>query len=346
MTHQLLNTLFVTLEGSYLRLEHDTVRIEHEEAPLKKVPLHHIGAIVLFGNVGISPFLLHRCADDGRTIVWMDSNGRFKARMEGAVSGNVLLRRAQHETLNNQELTLNLARRIVAGKLHNARYVLMRAARENPPGEGHPDKQLSTVAGLLADDIRTLSDVQTLDELRGIEGRAAKLYFEVFDGMIRTQKESFRFSGRNRRPPRDRVNALLSFLYALLSNDCRSALESVGLDPQVGFLHAIRPGRPALALDLMEEFRTYFADRLALKLINLKQIEPKHFDIRPGDAILLNDEGRKEVIVAYQKRKQEEVTHPVLRTRVPLGLVLHVQARLLARVIRGDLTSYTPFLPR
>jgi len=346
MTHQLLNTLFVTLEGSYLRLEYDTVRIEHEETPVKKVPLHHLGAIVVFGNVGISPFLLHRCADDGRTVVWMDANGRFKARMEGAVSGNVLLRRAQHDALSDPEYTLNLARRIVAGKLQNTRHVLLRAAREDPPGEGHPDKQLATVAGLLANDIKALPGVQTLDELRGVEGQASKLYFEVFDAMIRTQKESFRFDGRNRRPPRDRVNALISFLYALLMNDCRSALEGVGLDPQVGFLHALRPGRPALALDLMEEFRAYFADRLALRLINLKQIEPKHFDMRPGDATLLNEVGRKEVIVAYQKRKQEEITHPVLKSRVPLGLVPHVQARLLSRVLRGDLTAYTPFLPR
>ncbi len=346
MTYQYLNTLYVMLEGTYLRLDYETVRIEHESAPVKQIPLHHLGAIVLFGNIGISPALIHKCAEDGRSIVWLDSNGRFKARMEGAVSGNVLLRRAQHETLSNPDRTLQLAKRFVAGKLQNTYRLLMRTARTLQPNEAETAQRLYDSAQSLREWLEALVSATSLDEVRGVEGQASKVYFEVFDLLIRAQRNEFRFGGRSRRPPRNRVNALLSFLYTLTRVDCESALESVGLDPQVGYLHALRPGRPALALDLMEEFRVLLADRLALNLINLRQIQPEHFEEHPGGAVYLNVDGRKLVLTEYQKHKQSALSHPLLKQRVPLGLTPHIQARLLARTLRRDIPDYPPFTPR
>lgn len=298
---------------------------------------------MVFGNVLLSPFLIHRCADDGRSIVWLTQNGRFKARLFAPTSGNVLLRRAQHAALDSPERTLGVARLMVAGKLQNARTILLRVARE----AGSPGAQESLrAAALHARTITQLPRLRYLDEVRGAEGDAARGYFAVFDAMIRGDKNTFVFSGRNRRPPRDRVNALLSFVYGMLRNECASALEGVGLDPQVGFLHALRPGRPALALDLMEELRAPLADRFVLTLINLGQVRADGFVTRPGGAVELTEDTRKTVVVAYQKRKQDEVTHPVLKRAVPLGLVPHVQARLLARHLRGDLPDYPPFLYR
>lgn len=346
MTYQYLNTLYVMLEGAYLRLDYETVRIEHESAPIKQVPLHHLGAIVVFGNVNLSPALIHQCAEDGRTIVWLDSLGRFKARLEGAVSGNVLLRRAQHQTLSEPGHVLRLAQRFVAGKLQNFYSLLMRTARtlkQNPEQNSQPLYQSAQAIRAWLD---IVAHADTLDAVRGAEGQASKAYFEVFDLLIRTQRDAFRFTGRSRRPPRDRVNALLSFLYTLTRIDCQSALESVGLDPQVGYLHALRPGRPALALDLMEEFRPLLADRLALSLINLRQVQPDHFEEHPGGAIYLNIDGRKLVLTEYQKHKQSEISHPLLKQRIPLGLAPHIQARLLARTLRGDIAEYIPFTPR
>jgi CRISPR-associated protein Cas1 len=341
---ELLNTLYVQTQGSYLRLEHDTLKIELEGKTAAQIPLHHLGGLVVFGNVLLSPFLIHRCAEDGRGVVWLTQSGRFKARLSTPTSGNVLLRRAQHAALDTPETTLRVARRMVAGKLQNARTVLLRAAREtdDPEAEG----RLRAAALLHAQTITRLPHLRHLDEVRGAEGDTAKAYFAVLDGMIRTRKDVFAFSGRNRRPPLDRVNALLSFLYGILRNECASALEGVGLDPQVGFLHALRPGRPALALDLMEELRAPLADRFALTLINLGQLKAHDFTLRPGGAVELNESGRKTVVVAYQKRKQEELTHPVLEKSVPIGLIPHVQARLLARHLRGDLPDYPPFFLR
>lgn len=338
---ELLNTLYVQTQGSYLRLEHDTLKLDIEGKTAAQIPLHHLGGLVVFGNVLLSPFLLHRCAEDGRSVVWLSQNGRFKARLSAPTSGNVLLRRAQHATLDCPERTLQLARRMVAGKLQNARTVLLRAAREasSPESEG----TLRGAAALHAQAILGLPRLRYLDEVRGAEGDAAGAYFAAFNAMIRTQKADFTFTGRSRRPPRDRVNALLSFLYGMLRNECASALEGVGLDPQVGFLHALRPGRPTLALDLMEELRAPLADRFALTLINLGQIKPQDFTSRPGGAVELNETGRKTVITAYQKRKQETLTHPLLKKPVPVGLIPHVQARLLARHLRGDLLEYPPF---
>lgn len=342
--HQLLNTLYLTTEGAYLRLDHDTLRIEVERETKLQVPIHHLGGIVCFGDVLVSPAALARCAQDGRFVVFLDRNGRFQARVEGPVSGNVLLRCAQYAAMRDQATTLIIARNVVGGKIQNSRQIVLRAAREtDQPDDGNALRQ--TVEAL-ANVLGRVPLSEDLDHLRGLEGEAARHYFSTFDRMVREDRPTFTMNGRNRRPPTDPVNALLSFLYALLMNDCVAALEGVGLDPQMGFLHALRPGRAALALDLMEELRSVFADRLALTLINRKQVAANQFHARPGGAVHLEDAARKEVIVAYQKRKQEEITHPVLNQKMPLGLVPHVQARLLARVLRGDLEAYPPFLYR
>ncbi len=342
--HQLLNTLYVTTPEAYVRLDRETLRVEVEKETKLQVPLHHLGAVVCFGDAPISPALLHRCADDGRSVVLLDRNGRFKGHLEGPVSGNVLLRKAQHEAVNDPELTLAIARNMVAGKIQNVRQIVLRAARE--ADDTDDATHLKETGQTLATALESTATAGDLDQLRGFEGEAARQYFGSFTRMVREDREAFQLNGRNRRPPRDRINALLSFLYALLLGDCVSAAEGVGLDPQMGFLHALRPGRPALGLDLMEELRSVIAERLALTLINRRQINAAHFVDRPGGAVYLGDEGRKEVIVAYQKRKQEEIQHPVLEQKMPIGLIPHVQARLLARVLRGDMETYLPYLYR
>ena len=342
--HQLLNTLYVTTPEAYVRLDHETLRVQVKGETKLQVPLHHLGGIVCFGNVLLSPAILHRCADDGRSVVFMDRNGRFKGRLEGPVSGNVLLRKAQHEATADPTRTLVIARNMVAGKIQNTRQIVLRAAREAK--DGVDGDALKETARKLASSVEQLPFVEDLDRLRGFEGDAARQHFSSFSNMIREDRQTFALKGRNRRPPRDPTNALLSFLYALLLTDCVAAAEGVGLDPQMGFLHALRPGRPALGLDLMEELRSVIAERLALSLINRRQITAKHFVERPGGAVHLGDDGRKEVIVAYQKRKQEELQHPVLAQKIPLGLIPHTQARLLARVLRGDMEQYLPFLYR
>jgi len=341
----LLNTLYITTPDAYLRLEGETVCVMIEEEKRLQVPLHHLGAFVLFDHVMLSPALLGRCAEDGRSIVWLDRSGRFKARLEGPVNGNVLLRQAQYRAADNVSQTLAIARATVAGKLRNSRQVLMRGARETDnPAERDA---LVQAARLIANQIRKIPQADNLDTLRGLEGDSARLYFDALPYLMKpSAREAFPFSTRNRRPPRDRFNALISFLYALKLSDCRSALETVGLDPQLGFLHAVRPGRPALALDLLEEFRAPLCDRLALTLINRGQIQPKDFDEREGGAVLLNDSGRKTVIAAYQTRKQETLKHPLLDAEVSIGLLAQLQARLLARFLRGDIPHYVPFLNR
>ena len=341
---QILNTLYVQTQGAYLRLDHETVKLEVEKELKKQVPLHHLGAIVVFGNVLISPFLIHKCGEEGRTIVWLTEYGRFRARLTGSTTGNVLLRRTQHQAVDEPELGLAIARLMIAGKLQNARSVVMRAAREAK--EGDDREGLSRTAVIHAEGIRSAERAVDLDQLRGIEGYAAKAYFGSFTRMVRQSREAFALTERSKYPPRDPINALLSFVYSLLTNECVSACEGVGLDPQMGFLHALRPGKPSLALDLMEELRAPLADRLVLKLINLGQVKPEDFTVRPGGAIYLSEEGRKTVLVAYQKRKQEEVMHPIVGSKMPLGLVPHVQARLLARHLRGDVPMYQPFILR
>lgn len=344
MSVQILNTLYVTVPDSYLRLENDTLRIEVEKEVRLRVPLHHLGAVVCFGYVGLSAPLMHRLADEGIALVLLDDRGRFKARLEGGVSGNVLLRQAQHRKAAEAGFALSIAAACVAGKIRNGRQVLLRGAREAKSAEDAA--HLARTADDLAASLRSVPGAVDLDALRGVEGDAARKYFDGLGLLVRADlRAAFPMDSRSRRPPRDRLNALLSFIYAMWMNDCRSACEAAGLDPQVGFLHALRPGRAALALDLMEEFRP-LADRLALTLINRDQVDAGGFAEREGGAVMLEGDARKAVVVAYQERRQETLTHPLLSEPVALGIVPLVQARLLARAIRGDTDGYMPFLIR
>ena len=341
---QLLNTLYVTTPDTYLRLDNDTLRVEVNRETRLRVPLHHLSAVVCFGHINLSAPLMHLLADRGITLVLLDDNGRFKARLEGAVSGNVLLRQAQFQRVADPAFTLDMARASVAGKLKNTRQVLQRGAREAKAED--EANALARLADNLAASLRALPGENSLDGVRGIEGEAARRYFSGLNLLVRAdQRAAFAMDGRTRRPPRDRLNALLSFLYAMWMNDCRSALEAAGLDPQVGFLHALRPGRASLALDLMEEFRPW-ADRLALTLINRGQLKAHDFVLREGGAVALQPDARKAVVVAYQERKKDDINHPLLAQSVPLGLVPLVQARLLARAMRDDGAPYVPFVAK
>lgn len=347
---QLLNTLYITTPDSYLRLDNDTLRVQVGDDTRLRVPLHHLQAVVCFGRVSLSTPLMHRLADESVALVLLDDKGRFKARLEGAMSGNVLLRRAQHARASDSAFCLNVARACIAGKIKNTRQVLLRGARES-----RVEAEAGTLArGAmdLAASLRSLPAVEDMDALRGVEGEAARRYFACLPLLLRTdRRDDFGMNGRSRRPPRDRFNALLSFLYSMWMNDCRSALESVGLDPQVGFLHALRPGRAALALDLVEEFRS-FADRLALTLVNRGQVQADDFVVYDGGAVALGADARKRVVVAHQERKQEPIQHPLLMQPIPFGLVPLVQARLLARAVReerdaaGQSAEYVPFIVR
>lgn len=338
---QLLNTLYITTPETYLRLDNDTLRVEIDRETRLRVPLHHLSAVVCFGHTGLSAPLMHRLAESGIALVLLDDNGRFKARLEGAVTGNVLLRQAQFQRIADPVFTLDIARACVAGKIKNTRQVLQRGAREAKTED--EAKTLARLADDLAAALRALPAVNDLDSLRGVEGSAARHYFSGLNLLVRPdQRAAFAMDGRTRRPPRDRFNAMLSFLYAMWMNDCRSALEAAGLDPQVGFLHTLRPGRASLALDLMEEFRPW-ADRLALTLINRGQVGVDDFALREGGGVLLEPAARKAVVVAFQERKKDEINHPLLAQSVPLGLVPLVQARLLARAMREDGAPYVPF---
>jgi len=339
---RLLNTLYVTTQGAYLSREGETVLVRVEGETKLQVPIHTLGSIVCFGQVSVSPPLMGLCAERNVAISFLSMNGRFYARVQGPVSGNVLLRREQYRRADDREFAAELARAMVIAKIANCRTVLLRAARERP--EQPEAKELLDAATHLAQLLQELVDSQSLDSVRGREGEAARRYFSVFDHLVTIQKEDFFFRERSRRPPLDNMNALLSFLYTLLVHDVRSALESVGLDPAVGYLHADRPGRPGLALDIMEEFRPFMADRLALSLVNRQQVKGKGFLKTETGAVAMDDETRKEVLVAYQKRKQEEIRHPFLGEQVAVGLLPHVQALLLARFLRGDLDGYPPFL--
>ena len=345
MSYTLLNTLYVMTEGSYLHLDNDTVRVDIEHETRLRVPLHHLGAIVCSGDILVSPALIGRCAADGIGMTLLDRNGRFRARVEGPVSGNILLRQVQFEAARDPVRTLAVACSVVAGKLRNSRTVLQRGAREAKAEEDRT--ALDAAVSKFGSSLHAAAVAVDLDTLRGVEGEAARTYFEALNLVLRSDaREQFKMDGRSRRPPRDRLNALLSFLYTLLTHDCRSALESVGLDPQLGFLHALRPGRPALALDLVEEFRAVLADRLALTLVNRGQVRPEEFRVAEGGAVLMNNETRRTVSIAWQEKKQETLTHPLLDAEVPLGLLPQIQARLLARTLRGETEAYLPFLAR
>src|ERR1035438_6608366 len=340
---KLLNTLYVSTQGAYLFKDGETLAVRIEKEVRLRLPLHTLQGVVCFGNVASSPFLLGACAEHGITVSYLTEHGRFLARVEGPVTGNILLRRAQFRVSESPSAAASIAKMMLLGKLANARQVLLRAARERPDLEDSP---VRPAADALEQSIRSLEKAETLERLRGIEGDAAREYFGAFDSLILENKEAFFFNKRLRRPPLDNVNSLLSFLYTLLVHDCRSALESVGLDPQSGFLHALRPGRPALALDLMEELRPMVADRLALSLINRRQVAPEFFQTSESGAILMTDAGRKEVLTAWQKRKQEDLRHPFLDESIPIGMIPYTQALLLARHLRGDLDVYPPFVWR
>jgi CRISPR-associated protein Cas1 len=341
---KVLNTLFVTTQGAYLNHEGESVIVRVGEEVRLRVPIHMLQSIVCFGVVSCSPPLMGLCAERGVTIAFLSENGRFLARVEGPVSGNVLLRREQYRRAEDQNRSLEIARHFVIGKVANARTVLQRIGRDHVRDEDmEPLSAVLQRLSVLLEEVRTVGD---LDGLRGKEGEAANMYFSALNFGLVAQKDDFAFTLRSRRPPQDRFNALLSFLYTLLVHDARSALETVGLDPQVGYLHALRPGRPSLALDLMEEFRPFLADRLALSLINLRQVRSDGFTVSESGAVLMDDETRKTVLTTYQKRKQEEIDHPFIEEKVPVGMLLHVQAILLARFLRGDLDGYPPFLWR
>lgn len=333
---KLLNTVYVTTEGAALKKDGENLVAEVEGAEKARVPLHMLASVVAFGPILITPALIGSCAERGITIVLLDRAGRFQARIEGPVQGNVLLRRSQYRLADAGE---DIVRSFVLGKIANQRAVLQRAQRDY--GADDPIKDASARMALILRRVQ-LSDT-TADALRGSEGEAAALYFSVFDRLIRGPDAEFRWTGRSRRPPLDPANALLSFLYTLLTHDCRSACEAVGLDPAVGFLHRDRPGRPSLALDLMEELRAPLADRLALSLINRRQLRAGDFRHMEGGAVLLTDEGRKTVLTAWQERKKEERHHAFLDEKAPFGLVPHLQAQLLARHLRGDLDAYPPW---
>jgi len=339
-----LNTLYVTTQGAYLAKEGETVCVSIKNEKRLQVPIHTLGGIVCFGRVMCSPFLMGFCAEQNVGMSFLSENGRFLARVQGPVSGNVLLRREQYRKADDPKLSADMTRYILTGKIANSRTVLQRAIRDH--GDKLPRDEVQRSVLLLADTVKRIQDEPSLEILRGIEGEAARYYFRVFDKLINKQKGTFRFNGRNRRPPMDNVNALLSFMYTLLLHDVRSALEGVGLDPGVGFLHRDRPGRPGLALDLMEEFRPFLADRLVLSLINLKQVGPKGFRKTETGAVSMSDDTRKEVILAYQKRKQDEIYHPFIEEKVSIGILFHLQALLMARFLRGDLDGYPPFIWR
>ncbi|GHU06025.1 CRISPR-associated endonuclease Cas1 1 [Betaproteobacteria bacterium] len=342
---KLLNTLYVTTEGAWLKKDGANIVMEVESQERARLPVHMLESVVCMGHVLMSPPLLGYCAEQGISVCFLSPHGKFLARVEGPVSGNVLLRREQYRRTDDHNRCAAIVRNVLLGKVHNQRAVVRRAIRDH--GEimnSDVRANLEHARERLRRIIDRLSSETELDVLRGLEGEAAQTYFGVFDSLIRVDAPALRFNGRSRRPPTDAVNALLSFLYTLLTHDCRSALETVGLDPAVGFLHRDRPGRPSLALDLLEEFRPLLADRVVLSLINRRQVNEQDFVTFDNGAVLLKDTSRKTVLTAYQERKQEDLHHAFLDEKFAIGLLPAIQAQLLARHLRGDLDAYPPFL--
>lgn len=340
-----LNTIYVTSEDAWLRKDGANIVVEVDGAERGRAPLHMIGGVICFGRPGASPALMAACAEAGIALSFLTPHGKFLARIEGPRTGNVLLRRTQHRAADDSARAVPIVRGIVCAKAANQRTVLRRALRDHGTRMGVEARAALEAAELRLTHIaRRAAAADDIAILRGHEGDAAQVYFSIFDAMVQGEQPAFVFNGRSRRPPLDRVNALLSFLYAMLGHDCRSALESVGFDPQIGFLHADRPGRASLALDLMEELRPVLADRLALTLINRGQIKARDFAIDAGGAVTLTDDGRKAVLIAWQERKKRDLKHPFLGETMPMGLVPHVQAMLLSRHLRGDLDGYPAFI--
>lgn len=343
----LLNTLYVTTEGAWLHKDGENLVMEVNREKHARFPLHMIQGLVCFGRVSVSAPLLGYCTERGICVTYLSSHGKFQARVEGPVSGNVLLRRAQYRQTDSHDNCCNIVRSLVAGKVSNQKTVLSRALRDHRDTiAGNCVEKLEQVVDMLRRIIEKVRKGGDVAYLRGLEGEAAQRYFSVFDCLIRVDSPAMRFTGRSRRPPLDRVNALLSMLYTLLTHDCRSALETVGLDPAVGFLHRDRPGRPSLALDIMEEFRPVLADRLVLSLVNRKQIQENDFVVSDSGAVTLKDAARKKVLVAWQERKRETLLHQFIGESAEIGLFPLLQAQLLARHLRGDINGYPPFIWR
>ncbi len=341
---KLLNVLYVTTPDSYLARDGQNVLVLVDNEVRFRVPIHNLEGIVHFGYTGASPALMALCAENNVALTFCTEHGRFLARVTGQVSGNVLVRRKQYRMADDAEESSYVARSVIVGKLANSRTVLQRALRDHPDrlqGKG-VDSAVKQVARIIEEAV----DADSMDKLRGAEGEGARLYFNCLDHLILDNKKIFYMHKRSRRPPRDPFNALLSFLYTMLANDVVAALETVGLDPAVGFLHRDRPGRASLALDLMEELRPYLADRLALSLINRKQVMPKGFVVRESGAVHMDDETRRTVLQAWQERKRDVVTHPFLEEKIEVGLLPYVQAMLFARYVRGDIDGYPPFLAK
>ncbi len=339
---KLLNTLYVTSPDSYLALDGENVVILNEEKEQGRLPLHNLEAIVSFGYRGVSPALMGGCARRNISLCFLTPQGKFLARVTGSVRGNVVLRKKQYEIVNDSAASLDIAKNCILGKVYNARWVLERAVRDH--SLQIDAKRVKNASGQLKKSLESIENSEDMAQLRGVEGEAASVYFRVFDELIVQQKKDFKFTGRNKRPPLDNVNAMLSFVYTLLTNTIASALETVGLDPYVGFMHTDRPGRVSLALDLIEELRPVLADRFVLTLINKKMVTAKDFSKKEDGAVVMSDDARKRLLTEWQNKKKEIITHPYLEEKVEWGMIPFVQAMLLARYLRGDLDAYPPLL--
>lgn len=338
----LLNTLYINQDTAYLSLDGENIIVLHDKEVLARFPLHNFEQITTFGYTGASPALMKKCVENNIALNFMTPSGRFMARVIGSINGNVLLRKEQYRRADDLQRSLDLAKSFIVGKIYNTKWVLERTKRDHPLRVQF--ETLEAAIQQISQYLKSVLEVNDLDELRGIEGKAAVAYFGIFDDLILNQKDKFFFTERNRRPPLDNMNCLLSFIYALLRNDICSALEGVGLDPYVGFLHRDRPGRTSLALDMMEEFRAILADRVALTIINRKQVKENHFIKKENGAVIMTDEGRKIILEAWHNHKEEMIIHPYLEEKVKWGLVPHVQSMLLARFLRGDIDGYPPFM--
>lgn len=338
---KLLNTLFVTTPDAYLSLDGENVVVKAEEKQIRRMPLHNLESIYAFGYVGASPALMRACAERSISLVFMSPNGQYMARVIGESRGNVILRKTQYRLSDDEHKSAMISRNFILGKVYNSKWLLERALRDHALRLNV--SRMREVSDSLSISMKSIRHVEDLESLRGLEGHAAAQYYSVFNDLILQQKEYFYFQGRNKRPPQDNVNALLSFIYSLLASDLTAALEGVGLDAYVGFMHRDRPGRASLSLDLMEELRSICADRFVLSLINRRMIQHEGFYRMENGAIRMDDDTRKKVLTAWQERKQEKIVHPYLNETISWGLVPHVQALLLARYIRGDLDEYPPF---
>lgn len=339
---KLLNTLYVISENSYLTLDGENIVVYEEKQEIGRLPLHNLEGIVSFGYRGTSPALMGACADRNISLCYMTPQGKFLARVTGKIKGNVILREQQYRSSQDEEVSLSIAKNCILGKIYNSRWVLERAIRDH--GLQIDVEKVKSVSDNLKKSLEYIKECQSKEQLRGYEGEAASIYFGVFDQLILQQKKDFPFHGRNKRPPLDNMNAMLSFVYTLLTNTVASALESVGLDPYVGYLHTERPGRVSLALDMIEELRAVLADRFVLSLVNKKIVSGKSFKQKENGAVLLDDEFRKRLLAEWQSKKKETLTHPYLKEKVEWGMVPYVQAMLLARYLRGDLDGYPVFL--